>query len=345
MSLIYFGVWASSQYESETRFTVRSSTPALGKDQIGKVTGLPAAKIVQDTQIVADYIRSEEIIRALAKRVDLHAVYGDPSIDYWSRLLEDSPWEDILEYWQSMVSTRIDPASGIITVRLRAFKPEDAQSVLKEVVAASEAVVNDINNRIWRDVSTSAQQNLDRAAEQLKSAREALQLSRNQAGVLSVEGTTTVINKLIGDIESERLELQQQYDAKLQSVSRQAPQMLVLKRKIEAKEKQTASLREQLAGSSGNARNLADVSTEFAQKQLEQELAEQQFSASVKTFEQIQFVSRQQLLYLDAYLLPQRPDTSEYPKRVFWIVCVLIGSFAVWGVVLGCAAALRRQMS
>jgi capsular polysaccharide transport system permease protein len=62
LSVIYYGFLASDQYQSEARFTVRSAMAALGKDQLAKVTGIPSAKIVQDTQIVTNYIHSREII-------------------------------------------------------------------------------------------------------------------------------------------------------------------------------------------------------------------------------------------------------------------------------------------
>ena len=75
--VLYYGFFASDQYESETRFTVRSSTPALGRDQIAKVTGVPSAKIVQDTQIVTNFIESHEMLDMLRNRnIDLKRLYG-----------------------------------------------------------------------------------------------------------------------------------------------------------------------------------------------------------------------------------------------------------------------------
>ena len=196
-ALFYYGYWASDQFQSEARFTVRTSTPAIGKDQLAKVTGLPSAKIVQDTQIVTNYIASSEILNDLAKTIDIRSIYSSDNIDFFARLETDANSERLLKYWNRMVSTNISPSSGIVTVKVKAFTPENSQNILKHVVAASEQVVNALNARIWRDVIATSQSNLEKSAAQLQSARERLQAAQNNAGVLNVEGSSALITTLI----------------------------------------------------------------------------------------------------------------------------------------------------
>ncbi|MCY1740360.1 capsule biosynthesis protein [Ensifer sp. SL37] len=345
-AVLYYGFIASDQFQSETRFTVRTSAPALGKDQLGKATGIPSAKIVQDTQIVAEFITSKGMIDALSESIDIRSIYAAPGADVLSRLEDEASAEDLLSYWQDMVSAAISPASGIITVKVRAFSADDAQRILIEVVRAAESAVNNMNARIWRDVTQTAQENQDRAAVQLRIARENLQAARNKTGMLSIEGTASVLTALIGNIERERLELQQRYEVQSQSVAKDAPQLVVLHREIVSKERQIKELQGQLAGSTvGQDQTLADASVTFAQRQMEQNLAEKQFSASVKTMEQIKFVSRQQLLYLDSFLSPDRPDSPKFPKRFFWIVATFLSSLVAWGAVLSGLALIRRRIA
>ena len=342
----YYGYLASDQYESETRFTVRSSSPALGSDQLGEATGIPSAKIVQDTQIALNFISSHEMLDVLAERnIDLHQVFGRESIDWWARLPEDASREDLLEYWKHMVSTTVNPSSGIVTVYVRSFSAEDSAMLVREILSASEYAVNRVNDRIWKDVIATSNTNLENAKKQLQEAREALASARNRDGLLTVESSSAILTNLISAMETERLNLQHRYDAQLSLVSADAPQMLVLKREIDSKEQQIAELKSQVAGSSGDKRNLADVSQEMSQLQLAQSLAEQQFSASLGTFEQIQFVSRQQLLYLESFLEPRVPDEAMYPKRVLLIVLILTASLIIWGALLGILYAVRNQIS
>lgn len=345
LSLLYYGYFASDQYESETRFTVRSSTPALGKDQLAKVTGMPAAKIAQDTQIVLNFIKSREILDILRDRsIDLKRIFGNDAIDYWSRLPDDATSEELREYWDSMVTTTVSPSSGIVAVSVRAFSPEDAASLVEEIVKASEVVVNQVNDRIWKDVIATAEANLENAKLQLGNARKTVAEARNREGVLSVDGSSEIISTLIVTIETERLKLQQQYDSQVSIVSPDSPQMRVLQREIQSKEQQIADLKGQLAGT-GKERNLADVSLDLSQLELAQSLAEQQFSSSVRTAEQVRFISRQQLLYLDSFLTPRIPDEALYPRRALWIGVILLVSLLSWATLVSLLYLVRSRLS
>lgn len=350
ISIIYYTMFASDQYQSETRFTVGTATQALGKDQITKVTGIPAAKIAQDTQIATSYIVSRDMVSQLQQKLDLRQLYGNDNIDRFSRLRSDATAEEIDKYWEKMVSTKISPSSGIVTVTVRAFSADDAQKILQAVVAASEVVVNDATNRIWQDVIQTAQTNLDRSKDQLQKARERLQGARNHSGVLNVESSSKVISTLLTNAEQERIDLQQRYNAQLATVSANAPQMRVLKREIDSKEKQVADLNSQIAGQGGQAdtqgngaESLANVSVDMSQRELEQSLAEQQFASSVKTLEQVQFVSRQQLMYLDAFLPPNKPDRAQYPKRGLYIAGIFAATLAIWAISLALIAMIRNR--
>ncbi len=344
-SIVYFTCIASDQYQSEARFTVRSSTPSLGKNQLTQVTGLPPAQIVQNTLIVTNFIDSKDMVAALQSKVDFEKIYGNDSIDPIARLQKGASSEKMYGYWDDMVSVKVDANSGIVTVKVRAFTAADAQNVLREVVAASEVVVNDVNNRIWRDVIATAQTNMDNAKEQLQKARDQLLAARNQTGVLSVEGSSTVLTTLISSVQKEGIDLQQKYDALLGTVSADAPQMRVLKREIDSKKKQLDQLNSQIAGQNKSAQNLADVSLDMSQRELEQSLAEQQFATSMKTLEQVKFVSKQQLLYLDAFLNPSLPDEAEYPRRALWIGVILAGTLAAWGAAFGILSSIRSRLA
>ncbi|MBB6483408.1 capsule biosynthesis protein [Rhizobium lusitanum] len=344
-SVCYFTFMASDQYQSETRFTVRSSTPALGGGQLAKVTGLPAAQIVQDTLIVTNFIKSKDMVATLQGKVDFQKLYGNSSIDPVARLKQDASSEKLLKYWEDMVAVKVDPNSGIVTVKVRAFSAVDAQKVLQEVVKASEGVVNDVNNRIWHDVIATAQTNLDNAKDQLQKARDRLLAARNQTGVLSVEGSSTVLTNLISSVRKEQIDLQQRYDAQLGTVSANAPQMRVLKREIDSRQAQLDQLNSQIAGQSKSAQNLADVSVDMSQRELEQTLAEQQFAISMKTLEQVRFVSKQQLLYLDTFLAPDLPDEAEYPQRLLWMSGIFGATLVIWGAALGVLTNLRNRFA
>ena len=120
--------------------------------------------------------------------------------------------------------------------------------------------------------------------------------------------------------------------------------MRVLKREITSKERQIAELNDRLAGT-GKNRNLADVSQDLSQLELAQTLAEQQFASSVRTMEQVRFISRQQLLYLDSFLVPRVPDEALFPRRGLWIGITFLASLITSGILLSLLYLARSRFS
>lgn len=340
----YFGFEASDQFQAETRFTVRSSAPAVQKDRIGDLSGIPSAKIAQDTQIVANFVTSRTMLSILEEKGDFIRRYTRPDADYLARLDPASTAEERLDYWEKMVYTKIDPQSGIVTVEVRAFSAEDANAMLKIIVGASEALINDLNDRIWSDVTRSAQTQVERATAQLAKARNNLQDARNKAGILTIESTSSGISTLLVQVQGEKIALENTYRSNAETISKDAPQMRVLARQIASKTQQIEALKAQIAGQSTDSETLADTSSLFAQLQLEQTVAEHQLTASITALETLYNSSQQQLMYLEGFLAPTLPETAEYPRRSLWISLSGAGSLIAFAAALGLLSVLRNRL-
>ena len=173
--------------------------------------------------------------------------------------------------------------------------------------------------------------------------------ARNKVGMLDVKGTSSILTALIGNAQRELLDLQQRFNsAKAASVSIRSPQMMVLQREIASKQEQIATLNAQIAGPAaldGARPNLADVSLDMSQLEMNQGLAERQFAAAARTAEQVQFISKQQLVYLDTFLAATLPEDADYPRRMFWIGCTFAVSLFLWAIVMGILAMVRNRMN
>ncbi|MBB4105772.1 capsule biosynthesis protein [Allorhizobium borbori] len=341
-AIFYFGLLASDQYQSETRFVVRTSTPAIGQDQLGKVSGLPSAKIVQDTQIVTNFIHSRAILEELEKAINLRERFMRENVDFASRLKQDATFEEFLDYWDRMVKTSISPSSGIITVTVNAFSAEDAHDIADAIMKSSEAMINRLSDRIWQDVTATSKTNLDRASENLRALRARMAVQQNESGVLTVESSSLILSSLLTKLQQEKIQLEQSYTVKANSMGKNTPQMKVLAREIESKQAQIDDLQRKVTGS--DVDNLASVSAAFSNLQFETRLAEEQFSASVRTFEQVQFMSNQQLMYLDSFLKPNLPDEALYPRRGLGIGLTALGSVFLWLALTGILRQIKTKV-
>ena len=238
---IYFGLIASDQYVTEFKFTVSGTEPAP-LDTLGSLTGIPAISIVQDTQIVVNHLSSRAAVEALEREVGLRAKYSASAIDWWARFNAKQPIEKLVRYWNGMIDVSIKMPAGIVEVKIRAFYPDDALAIAQATLSISEALINDLNGRMNRDVLASAESELTRASDRLAKARQQLEAARNEEGLLTVQQTADGIGQLLTDSKGSLLKLQQEYNAQIKAVSEQAPQMQALRARINASKSQIAEL-------------------------------------------------------------------------------------------------------
>ncbi|RMH39577.1 MAG: hypothetical protein D6689_16115 [Deltaproteobacteria bacterium] len=130
LSAVYYGCWASSQYVSEAVVAVR-----YGPD--GK-----EGHLERDANLLRAYVQSRDLVRALDEALSLQEHFAAPQVDRWSRLAEDAPFEERYRYVRERIDTAFDKTAGTLTVRARAFTPEFAQAMCKEVLAALDKKVS-----------------------------------------------------------------------------------------------------------------------------------------------------------------------------------------------------------
>ena len=345
--VIYFAFIASPQYQVETRFTVQGGE-ARSLDGIGVITGLPSLMIVQDTQIIANFIRSRAMVEELQERIDLRRIYGSKDVDWIARFDDAKPLERLVDYWKSMTDVSIQLPGGILIVTVRAFSAEDALLVGQTVLQLSEKLVNEINQRMLKDNLESAKQELERAASRLSRARQTLETARNSEGILDIGVASRAMTDLVTGLKGDLLKLQQEYASQSKSVSKTAPQMRVLENRIAAVSAQIANLESKMTGQEaaplGNQR-LSSSYTRFAELELERKIAEQHYSSAVAAVEIARTVTERRLVYLQPFVFPSLPHTAEYPKRSLSILVVVACAFVAWASTVGSIALARNHMA
>ena len=59
--------------------------------------------------------------------------------------------EELYEHFLGFVDVRVDSQSGIAMLRVRAFRPEDAQTLATAMLNDAESLVNHMNTRVFED--------------------------------------------------------------------------------------------------------------------------------------------------------------------------------------------------
>jgi capsular polysaccharide transport system permease protein len=343
---VYYSFIASNQYVAEAQFTVMGGEiPA--PDAIASMTGIPAGAIIQDTQIVTNFIESRAAVEKLDADVGLRGLYARDDIDYLARFNPAKPIEKLVSYWRHMSDVSIIMPAGIVDFKVRAFTPEDARSIGDNVLSISEQLINDLNARMNADAVKDAEQELQRTAERLAAARGALEKARNDQGVLDAVKSADALNKLIIELRGQLARMQQEYDAQLHSVLTTAPQMRTLKARIEASQGQIAELEAKLTATdpAEASQTLSNSMTKFAELDLEHQIAERLYAGAAASLELAKLLAEHKLMYLNTFVRPVAPQEPRYPKRILYTGAVVLGSLAAWGALVGGVAVARNYMA
>ncbi|TXL75679.1 lipopolysaccharide biosynthesis protein [Vineibacter terrae] len=344
----YFGLIASPQYVAEAKFAVR--TGELPKiDGMGALTGMPLAKIAQDTQVVTSYMESRALVDALEQRIGLRSLYSADDVDWFARFDREKSIEKLVKYWKSMTDTRIQIQSGIVDFTVRAFSAEDAKRIADTVIELSEALVNDMNGRMLRATVADAEREFERSAERLSRARIEYQKVRNTEGTLDATQQGKALGDLITALQGERLRLQQEYETQLKYVATSAPQMRTLSARLGALKDQIAELEAKLTtqrvSTAADSKVLSESLTKFAQQDLERRVAERQYAVAAAALEMARIASERQLVYLATFVRPSLPQESRYPRPILFTTLTLLGAFTVWAALCAAITGVRNHMA
>ena len=341
---VYWGLIASKQYQSEAKFTLRSGE-ASPLDALGGFGGLPVSRQAQDTQILANYIRSPAMIEALGKQVDLKAIYARPWVDYFSRLKAGATIEDLEKYWRKRVDVKVKAASNIVTLDVRAFTPRDAELLTKKIVDLSEKLVNDLTNRPRIDALNFAQAELKRSEAELLGATASMRDARNTLGVLDAGAAAEAINKTLTILRVQLADAES--DLAVQGPdAAESPQSRVLQSKIAALKQQIAGYSAQIAGNGPQqGANMADRASRISSDQIRLDVARQQYVQATVAYQSARTNLETQQTYLAAFLQPVAAQESTYPRRwLEWLIivgpCVL-----AWSLLAALAFQARDNMA
>ena len=132
----YLYTRAADQYHSAIAFSVRSEEAgAAAAGILGALTSIGSGS-ASDTDILYDYIRSQEIVAAVDAKLDLRAIWNRPGASWRTgdpvfALGSDPSIEALHAHWLRMVELAYDPGTGIIDVEVHAFAPEDARAIAR----------------------------------------------------------------------------------------------------------------------------------------------------------------------------------------------------------------------
>jgi capsular polysaccharide transport system permease protein len=343
VAAVYLIFFASDQFVAETRFAVRAASFNMrSSNSPGLATASSGMPIVasQDAYVIGSYIRSAAILKDLPEKLRPNVIYTRALVDTWARLKENAGLEAEINYWRSMTSVYVEHSSGIVTVKVRAFTPEDARDVLQSILIASERLVNQISLKARNDAMTDAEAEVLKTQLALETTLTDLGKLRDKYSMISPVSAAGNVSALLLQAMSERITLKGQYEVATRSISPNSPIAKRIRTKLEVLDKQIKDLQGQLTSKDSGAETVSSTIAEFEKLEMRRLFTEKLNVAAQDALERARERAERQNVYVAVFVPPMLPEYAEHPKRYSLAILVSIALLTLWGIFALIAAAV-----
>jgi capsular polysaccharide transport system permease protein len=338
----YFAV-ASDLYLSEAKFIVRSPKPvqASGLGALLQSAGLTRA--ADDTSAVQDFVMSRDAVRKLELKNDLRTVFSRPEGDFVTRfpgvLFWRRDFEALFARYERFVSVETDTTTGVTALHVKAYRPEDAHMLASALLAYSEQLINELNDRARRDALETARREVDGAEQRIAQIQGALTSYRVKQKMLDPKSASTSVLELIGQMTAAQTNARAQLGELLNN-SPNSPQVPLVKTRIASLDKLIAEERAKL---SGETDSVVATLTEYERLTLQRELAEKALASAFTSLEAARIEAQRQQLYLETIAQPNMADYPLYPKRLVSFITVVASCCLAYGIAWLLVANVREH--
>jgi capsular polysaccharide transport system permease protein len=330
-STIYYGIFASDVYISESKFVVRSpDKPAsTGLGVILKTAGF--ANAGDEIYAAQSYATSRDALRAINRNGAFKMAYSRPDISIFDRFnplgLQDS-FERLYKYFTGKVSVQNDSSTSITTLTVRAYDPRDAYRFNEQLLELSETTVNRLNDRGRQDLLQQAELEVEKYKQSSQAAAIALAAYRNRSGVLDPEKQAQVQMQMISKLQDQLIAAKTEL-TQLQRYTPENPRIPVVQTEMGTIQHQIDA---EMGKVAGNSRSLAASAVQFQRLTLQSQFADRQLAAALASLEEARSEATRKQAYVERIVQPNLPDSPLEPNRLRGIFATLIVSLIAFGI-------------
>ncbi len=332
LATLYFGLLASSQFSSEAQFIVRTSA----RSDVGNLASLmqsqKLSRAVDETYAVSEYVVSRDAVDVLVRDHNLRAILARPEADIFNsfpNFYSRDNKEQLYRRFKRMVDVDVDSDSGISTLEVRAFTPEDARDLAAALLQRGEDLVNRLNARAHDDALKHAGQAVEEAKTRVVDVELRLTGFRNDKNVIDPNQEAAAALEAIGNMTTDLVQIEASLGQQLASAP-QSPMIAPMREKINSMQTEIDKQRARIVGD-GEA--MTSKLADYDRLMLDRLLASKALEAAAAQFETARQEAQQQQLYLETIVEPNLPDQPLYPKRTLSILAALGLSLCVYWVV------------
>ncbi len=270
--------------------------------------------------------------------------FDRPGADFVSRFpnwFTGSSFEGLFKHYDNFVSVGFDTTTGLSTLQVKAYRPEDAQRIALALLGYSEQLVNKLNERMNNDTLSLARNEVARAEGRLEDVQDRLTAYRVQQQMLDPKLTSTGIYDTLKALMAARIVTQTQLTT-LMKESPNSPQISAIRTRLASLDSQLAEARSQVTG---DADSVAAKVGGYERLTLERELLEKELASATASLETARVDAQRQQLYIERIVEPNLADYPLYPKRFLSFFEVMGTCLVAYGIAWLLVAGVREHAS
>ncbi|UWQ21862.1 sugar transporter [Jannaschia sp. W003] len=337
----YLQTRAADQFASYAGFSVQREESSSPLELLGGITNIGSG--TSDAEILYDFLNSQALVSELEAELGLSRIWSVPQErDPWFAYDPDGSIEDLLEHWERMIQIGFDGGTGLIDVRVLAFRPEDATAIARALLAHSSAMINALSAAAREDAIRYARQDLDEAEERLKTAREAVTRFRVENRIVDPTTDTATQAGVLATLQGQLTEALIERELLGDGAGASDPRMVAANRRIDVIRERIAQERDDTGSEEGGAA-LAEVVGEFERLSVEREFAESAYVAALAAYDVARGEARRQTRYLATHVEPTTAETARFPQRGLLLLLVAGFAFLAWTILALAGYSLRDR--
>ena len=336
-TIFYLWTYATDQYLSTTGFTVRSQESGGATEILGGLAQFAGGTVASDSDILYEFIQSQEMVEAVDAKVDLRAHFSPRWPEDWAfALWPDASTEDLVWYWHRIIGISYDSGTGLTEVTVVAFDPETAQAITTEIVNQSQDRINALNAQAREDAMRYAVADLEEAVARLKTAREALTRFRTRTRIVDPESDIQGRMGVMNSLQQQLAEALIEYDLLRGTASDNDPRVTKAQQRIDVIRARIQSERQTFTSDNTDTVAVGEdyptLISEYESLTVDLAYAEETYRAALTALQVARDDAARQSRYLATYIKPTLAHDSEYPKR--FVLAGLAGLFLLlaWSI-------------
>lgn len=334
----YLWARASDQYVSTVGFSVRKEQMTPSIDLLGGLSSFAGGNgSASDTDILYEYIRSQDMVEKVDHELDLRARFSrDWPHDFIFAFDPDGHVEDLTKYWQRQVKVLYDNSTALITLNVSAFSAEDAQAIAATVFKESSDKINQLSAVAQSDATRLASEELEKARGELTETRQAMTAFRMKSQIVDPQADLAGQMGVLSGLQAQLAEALVANDMLLDNARPTDHRVTQSQQKIDALRRLIDQERSKFGaeGQGPAGESYAQLMAEYEKLAVDREFAEGAYRTARIAYETAIAEAQRQSRYLAAHIEPKVAQSSTEPKRL-WLLFMVAGMLmAGWSILV-----------